>query len=317
MLPPISDAAVLVGTSTADDAAVYKISDDLAIIQTVDFFTPIVDSPFQFGEISAANSISDVYAMGGRPIMAMNIVAYPRNSPKAPLSALAEILKGGASKASEAGVSIVGGHSVDDNEPKFGMAVTGFIHPDKIWRNVGANVGDRLVLTKAIGTGIISHAMRAQTCEDDVAAGAIASMSLLNRGAAEAAADLAVSACTDVTGFGLFGHLREMLSESLGAVVHVSQVPLLPGTRELAAKGFLPGGSRRNRKFLDSVLDIGTGIDALDAEILCDAQTSGGLLFALPADDAITLVERCRAQGMAAGEIGEITSGSGAIRVVH
>jgi len=314
-LPPVTDSAVLVGTSTADDAAVYKISDELALIQTVDFFTPIVDSPFAFGEISAANSISDVYAMGGRPVIAMNIVGYPRDNPKAPLSALGDILKGGASKASEAGVSVVGGHSIDDSEPKYGMAVTGFVHPDKIWRNVGAKPGDRLVLTKALGTGIIATAMRAQKAESDIVATAVASMSLLNKAAAEAAMAFAVHACTDVTGFGLLGHLREVLHNELDAVLHLSQVPILPGTHKLATAGFVPGGSRRNLASLQDVVAVDEGIETIDQEILCDAQTSGGLLIALPENEADALVRACIAAGLTAAVVGEVSTGVGKIRL--
>jgi selenide,water dikinase len=314
-LPPVTDSAVLVGTSTADDAAVYKLSDELALIQTVDFFTPIVDSPFAFGEISAANSISDVYAMGGRPVIAMNIVGYPRDNPKAPLSALGDILKGGASKAAEAGVSVVGGHSIDDSEPKYGMAVTGFVHPDKIWRNVGAKPGDSLVLTKALGTGIIATAMRAQKADSDIVATAIASMSLLNKAAAEAAMAFDVHACTDVTGFGLLGHLREVLHNKLDAVLNFSQVPILPGTHELAKAGFVPGGSRRNLASLQDVVTADSKIAAIDQEILCDAQTSGGLLFALSPSEAIELVAKCRAVGLAAAIVGSVSNGFGKIRV--
>jgi len=306
---------VLVGTNTADDAAVYKISDELALIQTVDFFTPIVDSPYSFGEISAANSISDVYAMGGRPVTAMNIVAFPRNNPELPLFVLGDILKGGADKAQEAGVSVVGGHSIDDAEPKYGMAVTGFVHPDKIWRNTGAKPGDALVLTKAIGTGIISTAMRARVADNRTIEAAVASMSLLNRGAAEAAADLDVHACTDVTGFGLLGHLREMLHESLDGCLQAKHVPILPGTRPLAIAGHIPGGSHRNLKSLNDVLAIDSDVDSSMLSILCDAQTSGGLLFALSPDQAATLVTRCKDKGMPAEVIGAFAKGSGAIRI--
>ena len=315
MLPPVTDSAVLVGTSTADDAAVYKISDELALIQTVDFFTPIVDSPYQFGEISAANSISDVYAMGGRPVLAMNIVGFPRNNPNAPLSALRDILRGGADKASEAGVSVIGGHSIDDNEPKYGMAVTGFVHPDRIWRNIGAHDGDRLVLTKALGTGIISTAMRAGKASDEIVEGAIASMSLLNKAAAEAAQDLDVHACTDITGFGLLGHLREMLGSDRDATLSVASVPLLAGTMEFATQGHLPGGSKRNHSALSGILSVGSGIDEIIQSVLCDAQTSGGLLFALSAPQASTLVKRCQAQGMVAADIGNVAIGTGRIQL--
>ncbi len=312
-LPLVTDPAVLVGTSTADDAAVYKVSDELAIIQTVDFFTPIVDSPWSFGAISAANSISDVYAMGGRPIMAMNVVGYPRNNPKAPLSALGEILKGGAAKAAEAGVSVVGGHTIDDNEPKYGMSVTGFVHPDKIWRNVGAHPGDKLVLTKPLGTGIISTAMRAGVAPPAVAEAAIVMMSLLNRGAAEAASDLDIHACTDVTGFGLLGHLREMLGGSLDAEIDAASVGLLGGVLDLLAQGHLPGGSRRNRSSLESILSVAPSVAAPLVDIFCDAQTSGGLLFALADDQAAILSQRCAAAGVPAFTIGSFSDGSGRI----
>tara|TARA_R110002096_G_scaffold16898_12_gene58105 strand:- start:49716 stop:50702 length:987 start_codon:yes stop_codon:yes gene_type:complete len=314
-LPPVTDSAVLVGTSTADDAAVYKISDELALIQTVDFFTPIVDSPYAFGEISAANSISDVYAMGGRPVIAMNIVGYPRNNPKAPLSALGDILKGGAAKAAEGGVSVVGGHSIDDNEPKYGMAVTGFVHPDKIWRNVGARPGDSLVLTKAIGTGIVSTAMRAQKADSAFVDAAIASMSMLNKAAAEAAMAFDIHACTDVTGFGLLGHLREVLSSDLDALLHLSSIPILPGTYELAKAGFVPGGSRRNLATLEDVLTADDAITSIDQEILSDAQTSGGLLFALSSNEASQLVAACKAAGLTAAVIGEVSAGVGKIHL--
>jgi selenide,water dikinase len=314
-LPPITDLAVLVGTSTADDAAVYKISDEQALVQTLDFFTPIVDSPYDFGAISAANSISDVYAMGGRPVLAMNIVGYPRNNPKVPLWALADILRGGSDKAAEAGMSVVGGHTIDDNEPKYGMSVTGFVHPDKIWKNVGAHPGDVLVLTKPLGTGIISTAMRAQVASAEVSAEAIRMMSMLNKVAAESAHDLDVHACTDVTGFGFLGHLREMIRTDLDALVHLASVPLLPGTRSLAEEGHMPGGSRRNLDSLEGLLDLADGIDEIDQLILCDAQTSGGLLFALSAEDAKIHVERCQAAGIAATIVGEFRAGKGKIRV--
>lgn len=293
----------------------YKISDEQAIVQTLDFFTPVVDSPYAFGAISAANSISDVYAMGGRPVLAMNIVGYPRNNPKVPLSALADIMKGGSDKAAEANMSVVGGHSIDDKEPKYGMAVTGFVHPDKIWRNQGAKPGDKLVLTKPIGTGIISTAMRAGVAPADVSEPAIAMMSMLNKLAAESAHGLAVHACTDVTGFGLLGHLREMLSPELDAQVSLSRVPMLSGTRDFALDGRMPGGSRRNLASLGDVLEVASGIEEVDQLILCDAQTSGGLLFALPEAAAREHVQRCQAVGVPAVQIGEFQAGSGKIRV--
>jgi selenide,water dikinase len=315
-LPPITDPAVLVGTSTADDAAVYKISDEQALVTTLDFFTPVVDSPYDFGAISAANSISDVYAMGGRPILAMNIVGYPRNNPLVPLSTLADILKGGADKAAEAGMNVIGGHTIDDSEPKYGMSVTGMIHPDKIWRNVGAHPGDHLVLTKPLGTGIISAAMRAGVAPAEVSEHAISMMSMLNKKASELAHEVDVHACTDVTGFGLLGHLREMLGSELDAQVHLEKVPMLMGAHALAVDGHIPGGSRRNLASLEDVLEVAPGIDETHCLILCDAQTSGGLLFALSPEDAVKHVENCRAAGVPAVQLGEFQAGSGKINVV-
>ncbi len=208
MLPPITDPNVLVGPETSDDAAVYRLTDGLALVLTVDFFTPIVDDPYAFGQIAAANSLSDVYAMGGRPIAMLSIVGFPRD--KLPMTVLGEVLRGGAEKAQEAGVSVVGGHSIDDAEPKVGYAVVGLVHPARIWRNVGARPGDALVLTKPLGTGIISTAIKQAKAPERAVTAAIRTMATLNRAAAEAAATVPVHAATDVTGFGLLGHLREM-----------------------------------------------------------------------------------------------------------
>lgn len=315
-MPPITDAAVLVGASTSDDAAVYKISEELALIQTVDFFTPIVDSPYAFGAISAANSISDVYAMGGVPMLAMNIVGFPRNHPDAPLSVLQDILKGGADKATEANISIVGGHTIDDAEPKYGMAVTGFVHPDRIWRNTGARPGDRLLLTKPLGMGIISTAMRAGEASDAISEQAIALMCMLNRNAADAARGLAVHACTDVTGFGLLGHMREMLGPDIDFEVKLASVPVIEGTHALAKAGFVPGGSRRNKASLATTVQFAAGIGDVDQDILCDAQTSGGLLFALPPDQVEEFLLACKASDTPAVDVGTALPGSGLIRVL-
>lgn len=303
-MPAITDPNVLVGTKTADDAAIYRVSDELAIIQTVDFFTPVVDDPYLFGAIAAANSLSDVYAMGGRPTMALNIVGFPKNSDVAPMSMLGTILRGGADKAREAGIDIVGGHSIDDNEPKYGLCVTGFVHPEKYWTNVGAKEGDQLILTKPIGTGVITTALRAGKAGDQIAQGAIESMARLNRAAAEAAIEVGVRACTDVTGFGLLGHLREML-DGVGARIRLSAVPILAGARELAAGGSVPGGSERNKASLDRDVNYDEAIDEVDQILLCDAQTSGGLLFAVDPSKAADLVSGLTAAGVLAAEIGE------------
>ncbi len=313
---PVTDPQVLVGHSTADDAAVYKISDEQALVQTLDFFTPVVDSPYDFGAISAANSISDVYAMGGTPVLALNIVGYPRNNPEVPLSALTEILRGGSDKAAEANMSVVGGHTIDDSEPKYGMSVTGFVHPDKIWKNVGAHPGDKLVLTKPLGTGIISAAMRATKAPEEVTREAIRMMSMLNKLAAESAHDLDVHACTDVTGFGFLGHLREMLGPKLDAEVSLELVPLLEGARALAIDGHIPGGTRRNLSSLEGLLHLASEIEEVDSLLLCDAQTSGGLLFAFSEADATEHIRRCQEVGVPATLVGEFREGKGHIHVV-
>ncbi|GAB4364625.1 MAG: selenide, water dikinase SelD [Deltaproteobacteria bacterium] len=315
-MPEIVDPNVLVGPRTADDAAIYRVSDDLALIQTVDFFTPVVDDPYQFGAIAAANSLSDVYAMGGRPVLALNVVGYPRASDEAPLSALAEILRGGAEKAREAGIDIVGGHTVDDREPKYGLCVTGFVHPKEYWANRGGRAGDRLVLTKPIGTGIVTTAIKAGLAGEEAAKAAVETMATLNRAAAEAARAVGVRACTDITGFGLLGHLREMLS-GVGARIQRSAVPLLPGAWGLAAEGSIPGGTRRNKVSLDRVVTWHGAIEEVDRLLLCDAQTSGGLLFAVDPARSDDMLSRLIAAGVSAAVVGELTPGpEGRIEVV-
>ncbi len=310
---------MLVGTKTADDAAVYRVSDELAIIQTVDFFTPIVDDPYQFGAIAAANSLSDVYAMGGRPVFALNIVAFPRKSEKTPISVLREILRGGADKAKEAGIFIVGGHTIDDNEPKYGLCVTGLVHPDRIWRNVGAKPGDKLVLTKPLGIGIIATGVRAGKAGAEQARRISETMLALNRAAAEVAIETGVNACTDVTGFGFLGHLREMITEGdVGVRVKVSSVPVIDGAADLAAQGVFPGGSMRNKKSLECCVEYDTGVSEEERLILCDAQTSGGLLFAVPAPKSRGFLAALKTAGISsAAEVGEfVDSRPGGIDVV-
>ena len=308
----------MVGTNTADDAAVYRISDELALIETVDFFTPIVDDPYMFGAIAAANSLSDVYAMGGKPILALNIVAFPRNSEATPMSVLQEILRGGSDKAAEAGIDIVGGHTIDDAGPKYGLSVTGLVHPDRVWKNVGAQVGDRLVLTKPLGTGIITTALRAGHEDEELSRQVNEFMALLNRKAAEVALEVGVTSCTDITGFGFLGHLREMLSAGgTGVRLRASAVPVLEGARELALAGYFPAGSRRNRESYEPDIQIDERVPEVDRMVLCDAQTSGGLLFAVPGEKAPDLVSRLVAAGEMAAEVGEfIESDSGKIEIV-
>lgn len=303
------------GYATSDDAAVYLLGkagdpDAETLLSTVDFFTPIVESPFDFGRIAAANALSDIYAMGGEPLFALNVVGFPTK--KLPLSVLREILRGGAETAREAGMSIVGGHSVDYDVPVYGMAVTGRAVVSRVRRNVGAHAGDALVLTKAIGTGVITAALRARALAARSAIGlfskgphvaaeeeaaAVAGMARLNRAAARAADDLAVSACTDVTGFGLLGHLRQMLSESgVAAELVASSVPVLPGARRLAGEGSAPEGSFKNLQALEGSLEA-PGVAKHDLLLLADAQTSGGLLFALPEPAACRLLQALRAAG--------------------
>jgi len=315
-LPLPENPDILVDISTSDDAAVYKLRDDLAVVVTVDFFTPIADDPYQFGEISAANSLSDIYAMGAEPLFALNIVGFPTN--RLPLSVLEDILAGAQAKAAEAGVSILGGHTVDDTEPKYGMAVVGVAHPDEVLRNSTAWAGDALVLTKPIGTGILTTGIKQDLTEPEDAARAMQSMAMLNKTAATLMRSYPVHACTDVTGFGLLGHLLEMTrSAGLDARLDCSAVPVLPGAIDLAAAGVIPGGTRDNLAFVRDSLVIDKGVSELDQLILADAQTSGGLLIAVEADAAGSLVTELMEGGLPyTAIIGYFTErGDGAIHI--
>ncbi|MBJ6724364.1 selenide, water dikinase SelD [Geomonas sp. Red875] len=307
-LPGITDPNVIIGTSTADDAAVYRISDEMAIVQTVDYFTPVVDDPYLFGQITAANSLSDIYAMGAKPLFALNIAGFP--SEVLPLDVLSRILQGGADKAAEAGVPIIGGHTIKDPEPKYGMAVTAVIHPGKVISNAGARPGDRLILTKPLGIAIVTTAMKQGKASEKTRAEVIETMATLNKDAAEAMVEIGAHACTDVTGFGLLGHLFEMVRGSgVGAVISLARVPVLAEAWTLAGEGMAPAGSRRNLEFLrDRIrVDSGVGEDAL--LVLADAQTSGGLLIALPQADAERLkAELHRRKVAVVAEIGEIVA---------
>jgi selenide,water dikinase len=300
------DPNVLVGPETSDDAAVYRLTDDLALVLTVDYFTPIVDDPYAFGQIAAANSLSDVYAMGGRPILMLSIVGFPRE--RLPLGLLGEILKGGAEKAREAGVSVAGGHSIDDHEPKVGYVVAGLVHPARVWKNVGARPGDQLVLTKPIGTGIIATAIKKGVAPQGAVDAAVRTMATLNRAAAEAAAEVRVHAVTDVTGFGLLGHLREMTSGSgVRARLDAARIPLLPDVVDLAVAGMVPGGTKRNLKATAAVTRWDSGIPEALRAVIGDAQTSGGLLVATPdAEALLRALERAGVVG--AARVGEIVA---------
>ena len=304
-LPAVSDPRVLVGTE--DDAGVYKITDDLAIVQTVDFFTPIVDDPYDFGAIAAANALSDIYAMGAKPLTALNLVAFPKDGP---LDVLALIVRGGADKAMEAGVSIIGGHSIDDREPKYGMAVTGTVHPDKITLKGGAKSGDKLVLTKPLGTGIISTAIKAGRALEEMIEVATRNMKTLNKNAADAMVEAGCRGATDITGFGLLGHLHEMLHTSgVSARLNLSSVPFIPGVRELV-KFSVPGGTRTNLRFVSDKVVWAKGITEDEKLMLADAQTSGGLLIAVPRDKLDTLLNGLTARGVLTKEvIGEVIEG--------
>ncbi len=296
-LPVKYDGNVIVGMETSDDAGVYRLSESEALIQTVDFITPIVDDPFTFGRIAACNSLSDVYAMGGRPITALNIVCFPTK--KFTIDILREVLRGGLSALAEAETQLLGGHSVDDPEFKYGLAVTGIVRPDRAVRNDTIRDGDAIVLTKPLGTGMIATALKAGPVGEAVMGPFIKSMTALNRAAALIMRGHKVHACTDVTGFGLIGHMREMLGKNLMEIeIDSKRVPLLPGAREAASGGLIPGGMYRNRDFVGSLCSAGTHVQQDLLDILFDPQTSGGLLIAVEEGAAEALVSELHGAGV-------------------
>ena len=306
------DPSLLVGLDTPDDAAVYQVAPDNALVQTVDFFTPVVDDAFAWGRIAAANAMSDVWAMGGHPALALNLVGWPRSLG---FELLGRVLDGAAEACSEAGATIVGGHSVDDPEPKFGLAVTGFVHPDHVVRKIGGAVGDDLVLTKPLGMGIISSGIKegqtSRATEDE----AVRIMGTLNRAAAEAMVAVGVHAATDVTGFGLVGHLLQMLEGGLSAELDFDEIPLLSEAIDLARSGVLAGGSKRNRFSMADKVEA-PGLDDARLVTLFDAQTSGGLLMAVAPDKTEELLGTMSAAGVEqAALIGRLTAGDGTIKV--
>jgi selenide, water dikinase len=306
-IPRVSNPNVLVGFDTADDAGVYRLTSDLALVQTVDFFTPIVDDPRTFGAIAAANSLSDVYAMGGCPLSSLTILAYPV---KGDLDDLSEILAGGAEKMREAGCVILGGHSVNDDEIKFGYAVTGTVHPDRVKANSGARAGDALVFTKRIGTGVIATAVKRGIADPAHVDAAIESMLTLNRAACEAMLAFEIHGCTDVTGFGLIGHAREMaLASNVTLEIEAARVQFLPGAVEYARQGAIPGGLKNNREFASCVVEGASEFD----DLLYDPQTSGGLLITLPESQAAA-IERTYAGAYRIGRV--IERASAAIRIL-
>lgn len=298
---------LLVGTETSDDAAVYKISEELAVIQTVDFFTPVTDDPYLFGQIAAANALSDVYAMGGEPKLALNLAAFPNCLDT---EILGEILKGGADKVMEAGAVLAGGHTISDNEPKYGLCVTGFVHPKKMWKNCGAEPGDLLVLTKPLGSGILSTAEKGGIIREAEHLEAAKTMTTLNKYAAELAKEFQVHCCTDITGFGLAGHAMEMAKGSKKTfVIYAEKLPVLSGAREYAEMGLIPAGAYRNREFLEK--DMESRIFGWREDLLFDPQTSGGLLLAMPPEDAAGLMGRLSGLELPSAVVGEVTEEKG------
>lgn len=302
----VPDPNLLVGLDTSDDAGVYKINDETALVQTLDFFTPIVDDPYMFGQIAAANSLSDIYAMGGKPITVMNIVGFPIS--KLDKSILADILAGASDKVKESGAVLVGGHSIDDQEPKFGLSVTGTVHPERVRTNASAKPGDKVILTKPIGVGILTQAIKRDMLDQEGIDCVMEVMAALNKEAAEAMDNYQVNACTDITGFGLLGHAMEIAEGSgTGITIERKAVPILPKTRELAEQNIIPGGSKKNHKWLSGRIQY-ENIDDVDQVILCDAITSGGLLITVPESEAEPLLNDLKSKGVEwASIIGTVT----------
>jgi len=297
---------LLVGLDSPDDAGVYKLDSQTALIQTLDFLTPITDSPYEFGQIAAANSLSDVYAMGGKPITVMNIVCFPSNDLDEDI--LSQTLEGGLDKIHESGAVLVGGHSVDDQEFKYGLSVTGIVHPDKVLANATARTGDAVILTKPVGTGIMSTAIKAKLATKENIKESVAVMSMLNKAAAEVMTQFSVNACTDVTGFGLAGHLLEMAKGSKKSItLYSKKVPVLKNVLDFANMGLIPAGAHKNRRFFEELTRIDTSVDRVSVDLMFDPQTSGGLLISLNEKDAKKCVEKMKINGLNAWIIGEIT----------
>lgn len=303
-LPKFSDPMLLVGTETSDDAAVYKINDDLAMIQTVDFFTPVVDDPYLFGQIAAANALSDVYAMGGEPKVALNLAAFPDCLD---IEILGEILKGGADKVIEAGAVLAGGHTISDNEPKYGLCVSGFVNPKLMWKNYGAEAGDVLILTKPLGTGILSTAIKGELAAENEIEAAVKNMTYLNRYARDIAAGFTIHSCTDITGFGIAGHAMEMAKGSAKTLVlDTGSLPVLKGVQAYTEMGLIPAGAYRNRTYLER--DIESQLSGIWLEdLVYDPQTSGGLLLAVSREDAHELLKKLNTLELPSAMIGKVT----------
>lgn len=308
-MPVATDPRILVDAATRDDAAVFRLAPDRAIVATVDFFTPIVDDAYDFGRIAAANAFSDLYAMGATPLFALNLVGWPRDT--LPLTLLGDVLRGAADVAREAGAFILGGHSIDDPEPKFGMVAIGEAHPDRLVTNAGARPGDALVLTKPVGTGILATALKRDLVDAAALAPAVTAMTTLNASAARAMAAIGVHAATDVTGFGLLGHLHQLLAASgAAAELDAAAVPLLAGARELVGRGAVPGGTRRNLEAMRDQVTFGSAVDEPTQVLLADAQTSGGLLIAVGTERLAALLDALAREGTPArAVIGRVTAG--------
>lgn len=314
-LGPIESTEALVDASTSDDAAVYSLGNGRALVVTVDFFAPLVDEPYDFGRIAAANALSDIYAMGARPLFGLNLLAFPRTLLDGGI--VDEIIRGGSDTAREAGIPILGGHSVHDPEPKYGMVIVGDAVKNTVVTNAKAHVGDRLLLTKPLGTGIVATALKADEAPQEVVQAAVASMTLLNRGAAEAMVRAGIQSATDVSGYGLLGHLANLLLQSdVAAEIDAASVPVLAGVTQLVAEGHVPGGTRRNLRDIEDCVDFGDA-DEVRRLILADAQTSGGLLISVPQDRAARLLEELQEETPQAAAIGRVTAGaSGSIKVL-
>lgn len=313
-LPKLTDPNVLVGIDTSDDAGVYKLSEDVALVQTLDFFSPMTDDPYLFGQIAAANSLSDVYAMGGTPLTALNIVCY---APCIPLADMGQILRGGAEMAAEAGVVILGGHTVENADVKYGMSVTGIVRPDRIITNTGARPNDKLILTKPLGTGIVATAFKAGLAADEHIKDALMVMAQLNKTAALTLVSFGVRGGTDITGFGLLGHAVEVAQGSgVGIVIDTAALPMLPGSREYASMGLVPGGAYRNREHFGPRVSLAIGVPEDLRDILFSPETSGGLFFAVPSQVALKALELLHERGVVAAIVGEcITEHAGQVRV--
>ena len=315
-LTPVTSENLLVGATSGDDAAVYRLTDDRALVFTADFITPVVDDAYDWGRVAAANAVSDVYAMGGTPLVALNLVCW--NTEELSTDLLADVMRGGQDIGEDCGFIVAGGHTIDDPEPKYGMAVIGEVHPDQMLTNAGLFAGQVLILTKPLGIGVITTALKRGVTDDETVAAAVTSMTQTNAVASRIAVEYGATGATDVTGFGLLGHAGRMAEESkVGLKIIVDDVPIISGARELALDGIVPGGTGRNLGWIRDRLDLGAGVDNIDITLLADAQTSGGLVFGVEPDAATDVLSRLIATGHTASIIGRTVSGHGRISIVR